>query len=206
MNYASQYRNPPAVTNLLIINVLVFVGMQLLLRKSGENAYEVFLDRFALYPLQSPWFRWWQPLTHMFMHANMLHLFSNMFALWMFGRSLEQYWGTKRFLTYYFVCGFGAAAVQLLVNYIAPGSTIGASGAVFGVLLGFGVMFPNVRLMLFFPPIPIRARLFVIIYGLFELFAGVTGTMPGIAHYAHLGGMIFGFFLIRYWKRRGKRY
>lgn len=205
MNYYARPQTPPAVVNLLIINALAFMGMELV-----PGAREFALEYLALFPVQSPLFRPWQVVTHMFLHANMLHIFSNMFALWMFGRSLEANWGTRRFLVYYFVCGLGAAALQLAVNAFDPSMifvpTLGASGAVFGVLLAFGMMFPDVRLMLLFPPIPLKAKWFVILYGLFELVAGVTGRMDGIAHFAHLGGMIFGFFLLRYWKHRRRIY
>lgn len=201
----SPYRTPPAVMNLLIVNAIVFLGTMLVGSRLPQGAPNPIFEHLALYPLDSPLFRPWQLLTHLFLHANMMHIFSNMFALWMFGRTLEERLGTKRFLTYYFVCGLGAAALQLLVYALtaAPyyASTLGASGAVFGLLLAFGMMFPDARILLLIPPIPLKAKWFVIFYGLFELYAGVSGSMDGVAHFAHLGGMIFGFFLILYWKR-----
>jgi membrane associated rhomboid family serine protease len=130
-----------------------------------------------------------------------------MFALWIFGSALEQFWGSRPFLSFYLVCLAGAGVIQLVVATMAADSgsiypTIGASGAVFGILLGFAMMFPEQRLMLLFPPIPIKAKYFVILYGAFELYAGFTGSMSGVAHFAHLGGMAFGFLMITYW--RGK--
>ena len=151
-----------------------------------------------------------------------------MFAVWMFGRILEQVWGPKRFLFYYLACGIGAGLIQELVQYIHYETvlsaydsvntgysiipmeeylnmmtTVGASGAVYAILLGFGMLFPNVPLYLMFIPVPIKAKYFVIFYGVAELFFGISGTMSGVAHFAHLGGMLFGFFLIRYWKKKG---
>jgi membrane associated rhomboid family serine protease len=127
-----------------------------------------------------------------------------MFALWMFGRRIEAYWGTKRFVIYYFVCVIGAALVNLFVLALQgrPSLTLGASGGVFGILLAYGMMFPNNRVVLLIPPIPMKAKWFVILYGVLELSFGVTGIGPSIAHFAHLGGMLFGFLLIQYWRRR----
>jgi membrane associated rhomboid family serine protease len=131
-----------------------------------------------------------------------------MFALWMFGRELELMMGQKRFLTYYFTCVLGAALVQLIVGAAQGGlyPTVGASGGVFGILLAYGMAFPNRMIMLMFPPIPMKAKYFVLLYGLLELYLGASGSAPGVAHFAHLGGMLFGFLLIRYWavsRRRG---
>jgi len=154
-----------------------------------------------------PGFQVWQLLSYGFLHGGMLHLLVNMFALWIFGSALEQFWGSRPFLSFYLVCLAGAGVIQLVVATMAADSgsvypTIGASGAVFGILLGFAMMFPEQRLMLLFPPIPIKAKYFVILYGAFELYAGFTGSMSGVAHFAHLGGMAFGFLMITYW--RGK--
>lgn len=174
---------------------------------------------FALWPLATPGainlndgtslatgFGLWQLVSYGFLHGGLAHLFFNMFALYMFGVPIERLWGTRRFLIFYFVCMVGAGLVQLGVAHwsgqIYP--TIGASGAVFGLLLAFGMMYPNSRIMLIFPPIPLRAKWFVILYGLLTLVFGVTGTMPGIAHFAHLGGMLFGLGLILYWASRAK--
>jgi membrane associated rhomboid family serine protease len=127
-----------------------------------------------------------------------------MFGLWMFGRDLERLMGPQRFLTYYMTCVIGAGVIQLIVVQI-QGSvypTLGASGGLFGILLAYGMAFPNRTVMLLFPPIPMKAKVFVIVYGLLELFLGVSGYAPGIAHFAHLGGMLFGFLLLRHWSRR----
>lgn len=199
---------PPVVTWLLVINGLIFLAQGV--------AHSPLLMNFALWPLGSggsvltpdgmqtvPGFQVWQLLTYGFLHGGMLHLFLNMFALWMFGVPLEHRWGSARFLRYFLVCVIGAGLIQLLVASQAGETypTVGASGGVFGILLGFGMLFPNQRLMLLFPPIPIKAKYFVILYGAFELWAGITGTLAGIAHFAHLGGMLFGFLMIQYWRR-----
>jgi membrane associated rhomboid family serine protease len=158
----------------------------------------------------------------MFMHADISHLFFNMFALWMFGRIVEYDLGSRRFLLYYLVCGMGAGLIQLGVQSVewsvlaAQGvvpqslsmmrvlysTTIGASGAVFGILLAYGMIHPNNVIMLMFPPIALKAKWFVVIYGAVELFAGVAGTGGTVAHFAHLGGMLFGWLLLRYWKKK----
>lgn len=185
---------PTAVKHLLIINIIVFLAT-IALEKYG--LYSI-TNSMALWSVQSGHFHLWQPLTYMFMHASIDHIFFNMFALWMFGCILENYWGTKRFLIYYLVCGLGAAAVNLLV---APGGpTVGASGAVYGILLAFGMTFPNEEIYLYFL-LPIKAKWFVIGYAAIELFEGVTRSMDGIAHFAHLGGMLFGLLLILWWRK-----
>jgi len=227
---------PVVVKNLLIINVLGLLGSMAL----GEQ----FDLLFAGHYFKSEFFRPWQIVTHMFMHANLMHLFFNMFALFMFGTALEQYWGPKRFLIYYMVTGIGAFFLHFLVihfqinalmgsmsqeaidqvflmggeaieggqNYVDPdlrqlnqflnGGVVGASGAVFGILLGFGMLFPNTRLMLLFPPIPIKAKIFVLLYGGIELMLALQNS-PGdnVAHFAHLGGMLFGYLLLKYWQK-----
>lgn len=257
----------PVIKNLLIINIVVFLIDSLWTNSALFNI----TDCFALHNFQSEKFKPIQLVTYMFMHGGISHIFFNMFALVMFGRILEQVWGGKRFLVYYFVTGIGAALCQLAVAYISLSGlqaeitaftntpdpdllmrivrshldhpadwvndflidyssnsdnqvytqqaiqlvnqifklhvdtpTVGASGAVFGVLLAFGVMFPNVQLMLLFPPIPIRAKWFVLGYGLIELMAVIVPQAgDNVAHFAHLGGMIFGFLLIRYWNKKG---
>ena len=150
-----------------------------------------------------------QLITYMFLHdtSGIEHIFFNMFSVFMFGRTLEAVWGGKRFLFYYITTGMGAALVQEAAWYFelrsAISETVGASGAAFGILLAFGMLFPNAPLFIIFIPIPIKAKYFVIFYGLLELFFGVSGSMSSVAHFAHLGGMLFGFFLIRYWKKKG---
>jgi len=155
----------------------------------------------ALWPLESGYFRPWQLLTYGFLHGNFSHLFFNMFAVWMFGTQLESAWGSQRFGLFYGVCILGAALTQIGVQQFEGGiyPTIGASGGVFGLLLAYGVMWPNNRLFLMFFPVPIKAKWFVLIYGAAELLFGVTGTMPGVAHFAHLGGMVFGIVVLWKW-------
>ena len=146
-------------------------------------------------------FSLWQPLSYAFLHGSFNHLFFNMFALWMFGLPIERTWGSYRFVQFYAICVLGAAATQLVVQQ-ATGEwypTIGASGAVFGLLLAYGVTWPNNRVLLIFFPVPIKAKWFVLIYGVIELVFGVTGAMPQIAHFAHLGGLLGGAALMWYW-------
>ena len=150
-----------------------------------------------LWPVESGFFEPFQLVTYGFLHGNFNHLFFNMFAVWMFGTPLERVWGSQRFAGYYFTCVVGAALVQLLVQSTNP--TLGASGGVFGLLLAYGVMWPNNRIFLIFLPVPIKAKWFVLIYGAIELFLGVSNAAPGIAHFAHLGGMIFGAVLLYRW-------
>ncbi len=230
---------PPVVKNLLIINGLFFLATI-----SFQQAFGIKLSQYlGLHYITSEGFNVYQLVTYMFMHSGFGHLFFNMFALWMFGNTLENVWGPKRFLIFYMVTGIGAAVFQMLVTYIRVSAveanmsnemislvynegynlwlkemnythplmgklnalinvtTVGASGAVYGILLAFGMMFPNTLIYLYFA-IPIKAKWVVIGLGAFALFSGVANT-PGdnVAHFAHLGGMIFGFFLIKYWKR-----
>jgi membrane associated rhomboid family serine protease len=164
---------------------------------------------FALWPAtdpQSP-FMPWQLLTYGFLHGNFNHILFNMFGLWMFGRDLERLMGPQRFLTYYITCVVGAGIVQLVVAGVQGGlyPTLGASGGVFGLLLAYGMTYPNRTVMLLFPPIPMKAKYFVLIYGLLELYLGVSGRSPGVANFAHLGGMLFGFGLLQFWSRPRRR-
>lgn len=192
---------PPVVKNLLIINALVFLATELL--PVGDR-----LMHYGALSLGVPWFHTYQFVTYMFLHANFEHLFFNMFALWMFGRTLEYRVGSQRFLTYYLVCGVGAALIQYGVAVLLgelPMFLVGASGAVMGLLLAFGVLYPNATIMLLIPPIPMKAKWFVIIYALIELFLGWRGVGQ-VAHFAHVGGMVWGLLLLYYWKRRGVLY
>ncbi len=167
---------------------------------------------FALWPFGSefPAFRFWQLLTYGFLHDinGLGHIFFNMFALWMFGRDLAQMMGAQRFLIYFLTCVVGAGIVQLLVALFTGMNypTVGASGGVFGILLLYGLTFPNRTIVLLIPPIPIKAKYFVVIFGLLELYLGISGRAPGVANFAHLGGMLFGFLLLRFWRaqRRGR--
>jgi membrane associated rhomboid family serine protease len=186
----------PATRNLILANVVVFLVEQV--------ALYPMVRLFALWPI-GPMFRPWQLVTYAFLHDGLLHIFFNMWGLYMFAPALESHWGARRFLVYYFVCVLAAGATQLAVEYGtgSPAATIGASGGIFGVLLAFAILFPRARLMLLLPPIPMPAWLFVTLYGVLELVFGVTGTEAGIAHFAHLGGMLGGALMMLYW--RGSR-
>ena len=201
---------PPVTRNLLIANIVVYLLQQFF----GE----VFLQYFALWPwgpdqvyqtaqgLASIGFRPWQLVTYAFMHAGLPHIAFNMFALFMFGGTIERTFGARNFIVYYFVCAIVAAIAQLLVlHYFSPEKffpTLGASGAIFGLLLAFGMLYPHEKMMLIFLPVPIPAWIFVIGYAAVELVLGVTGTQAGVAHFAHLGGMVGGIVLIQYWRGR----
>ncbi|MGC8521060.1 MAG: rhomboid family intramembrane serine protease [Steroidobacteraceae bacterium] len=188
----------PAVLGLILANVVIFLFEQVV-------PASVIL-RFALWPL-GPQFRLWQLVTYAFLHATWWHIFGNMFGLFVFAPALERYWGPRRFLLYYFVCVIAAAITEIAVLH-ATGNhepTIGASGGVFGVLLAFAMLFPRAQLLLLLPPIPLPAWLFVSLYGLVELFFGITGTEPGIGHFAHLGGMLGGAIMMLYWRSRAGR-
>ena len=215
---------PPVTKNIIIINVLFFLG-DIVAAKYGINLSNYLGLHFFL----GKDFNLAQFFTYMFMHADIGHLFFNMFAVWMFGRILEQVWGPRRFLFYYILCGVGAGVVQEIVQYvhyhielsaydsvnlggtIVPMAeylnrmvTIGASGSVFAILLAFGMLFPNQSIFIFPLPVPIKAKYFVIGYALIELFLGISNNASdNVAHFAHLGGMVFGFILIMYWRKKG---
>ena len=191
---------PPVTQALIIANVIVF-----LLQGSGMVA----LGAFALWPpAAGPFgsnFGLWQLVTYSFLHGSLAHIFFNMFALYMFGSDIERLFGSRFYVTYYFVCVVSAAVCHLVVTAWMGGPqapTVGASGGVYGLLLAFGLYFPHRRVMLLFPPIPMPARVFVFGYAALELFFGVTGTAAGVAHFAHLGGMLGGWLLIQYRRRR----
>ena len=227
---------PPVVRNLIIINVAMLLALFMF-----DQLFRVNLNMvLGLFYFQSPMFKPWQIVTHMFMHGGIAHIFFNMWALWIFGKTLESVWGSRRFLIYYLVTGLGAAFSHMLVNYISfapeiaalkeafavdrinmallneiiqPGSrfyeigrelvrpTVGASGAVYGVLLAFGMLFPNTPLFIIPIPFPVKAKWLVIGFGALELYLGITRPGGSIAHFAHLGGMVFGFILIKYWNQ-----
>ncbi len=231
---------PPVVKNLLIINVLVWLAMALV--PAIDHSFTKLL---ALYYFSSPGFQPYQLFTYMFVHGSFMHLFFNMFALVMFGMTIERAMGSGRFLFYYITCGIGAALIQLGVfaiyihnleglfngaevneiitrgwhliregyNFTDPDASklnafvntpmVGASGAIYGVLLAFGFLFPNVPIYIFFIPIPIKAKYLIIGYFVLELFYGIGGSADGVAHFAHVGGMVLGFLLLLYWKRKG---
>lgn len=217
-------RLPTVTKNIVIINIF----MMIITKLRPEFMYST----FALYYPESPNFEWWQPLTHMFMHGGWVHLFFNMFAFIMFGAALERQWGAKKYLFFYFFTGLGAAALHMSViwgeachyhNLIAAGGPeafiaasnlktlesipmVGASGAIYGVLMGFVMLYPDSKLTLIFPPITLSAKWWAVVWIVFELYAGITNAGGGIAHFAHLGGMLFAFLIIRYWKRKGTMY
>lgn len=239
---SNRFSTPEVVKNLIIINVLF------LLASFAFPRFGIRLDEIlGLFYFESKLFEPWQLVSHFFMHANWFHLFVNMFALWMFGSRLEQIWGPKRFLTFYFVTAAGAFLLHALVqfiqlqqvmpqisaadyqevyqngrqvlyagkSYIDPNlqrlneilnvNVVGASGAVFGILAAFALYFPNTRLFLLFPPIPIKAKYFVLIYAAFELFQGVSHFEgDNVAHFAHLGGALFGFLMVKYWNKTNR--
>lgn len=218
--------NIPTITkNLLIVNVVVFLATYLF-RNMGVDLNNVLGLHFFL----APDFHIYQLFTYMFAHGGFSHIFFNMFALWMFGCIVERTWGPKKFLTYYIVCGVGAGLFQELAQFaqfyfiasehiphftlaqtmkvanayaafLNPWTTVGASGAVYGILLAFGMLYPEERIFIFPLPVPIKAKWFVMGYAAIELFMAYSSMGDGVAHLAHLGGMVFGFFLIRYWRR-----
>ena len=215
-NRRGPFANVPKVTkNLIIINIVVFVATLF-----NEN---FMIGTFGLFYPTSVYFRWWQPITHMFMHGGFWHIFFNMYTLFIFGVVVERIIGSKKFLLFYFVCGLGAAGLQMLTQYIemqsflASGSqsamegiialkstpTVGASGAIYGVLMGYAMLFPDSKMTLLFPPVTLSAKWMVVIFAAIELFTGVAGWADGIAHFAHLGGMLIGWLMIRWWRRRG---
>lgn len=212
---------PPVVLNLIIANLVVFMATLLYDNNMLYANFAMFnVDYRCLGETDMTLFEPWQPLTYMFMHGGFSHLFFNMFSLWMFGRTLELELGWKRFLVYYIVCGIGAAIFQMGVaqidlSHLEVGSeawlrymstpTVGASGAIFGLLLAFGMMHPNAIISLIFPPISMKAKWFVIVYGALELFLGVSEIVPGVAHFAHLGGMFWGWLLLVWWRSRDRK-
>lgn len=212
-NFISQI--PTVTKNLVAINILMFIATLI-----NEN---FMVANFAMFYPASPFFKPWQILTHMFMHGGFWHIFFNMYSLLMFGSILERSLGPKKFLIFYFVTGLGAVALHTGVEwmqarvFIANGAggayqqllvtpTLGASGAIYGILIGFAMLYPQARLTLIFPPIPMTAKWLVIIFAAIELFSGINGIQDGVAHFAHLGGMLFGWLLIRWWRKHGKLY
>ena len=206
---------PPVTKNIVAINVLVFIATLV--------NQQFMVANFAMFYPTSPFFRPWQIITHMFMHGGFWHIFFNMYSLLMFGTVLERSIGSKKFLIFYFVTGLGAVALHTGVEWIEAQifmdneqvmayhnllmtPTLGASGAIYGVLIGYAMVYPQSRLTLLFPPVTLTAKWMVIIFAAIELFTGITGTADGVAHFAHLGGMLFGWLLIRMWRRQGKLY
>ncbi|MES2402984.1 MAG: rhomboid family intramembrane serine protease [Pseudomonadota bacterium] len=206
------YDLPPVTRALLIANVVVFLLEQIPSLQPLMIAWGALWPVGAAHPMFNGsggvvlvGFHFWQVVTYAFLHGNWMHIFFNMFALWMFGGPIEHLLGAKHYTFYYFFCAVTAAVAHMLVaQYFTQGfyPTLGASGAIFGLLVAFGVMYPRLKMFLIFLPIPMPAWVFVIGYILLELFLGVTGTQEGVAHFAHLGGAIGGFLLLQYW--RGK--
>lgn len=196
---------PPVVKNLLIINGLVFLATVSIFGGGLTPLGQYLFPYLALFPIGSGNFLPWQLVTYMFMHANLGHIFFNLFALWIFGQSIEHLWGSKRFLVYYLLTGIGAALIHMWIGG-GGAPTIGASGAVYGILLAFGMMFPDKYIMLLIPPIPIKAKYFVMIYGAIELVSGLTRPDSGVAHFAHLGGLLVGYILIKFWGLKKPEY
>jgi len=189
------YSLPPVTQALIVINALVFLA---------ESVLGSFItSSLALWP-PGPQFMPWQVLTYAFVHAGLPHLLFNMFGVYMFGSDLERVWGSRRYLLYYLTCALSAAAAQMGVASLTAAQypTVGASGALFGLLLAYAMVFPKRTIVPLIPPIPMRAPVFVAIYGTLELVLGVTGTQAGVAHFAHLGGLAGGFLFMRFWKAR----
>lgn len=223
------YRVTEVVKHLLLINILVYIATIFLMGDPGPREMNALVNgdisdfarwgryQLAMFYPTSDFFKPYQIVSHMFMHAGFGHILFNMFALFMFGPPLEALWGPKKFLFFYFFAGFGALFLHLFVKYLEMSyfggpmwevniPMLGASGAIFGLLLGFGMMFPESRIMLLIPPIPIKAKYFVLILAVLELFLGVSRLSSGIAHFAHLGGALFGFLLILYWRKYGTKF
>lgn len=192
---------PDVVFLLLVLNGLLY---------AVERVFPEFvLYYFALWPLDSGRFQFWQLLTYGFFHDlhSLYHIGFNMLGLWMFGRHIEPIMGPQRFLFYYLTCVIGAGLVQMLVAGVQGGVyfTVGASGGLMGILLAYAMAFPNQTIMLLIPPIPMKAKYFVVLFALASIYLGVSGAVPGVAHFAHLGGMLFGFLLLRYWGKGAPR-
>ncbi|MBP5382432.1 MAG: rhomboid family intramembrane serine protease [Bacteroidales bacterium] len=201
--------------NLILVNLVIFIATLV-----NEN---FMIGTFGLFYPTSPYFRWWQIITHMFMHGGLWHIFFNMYTLFIFGVVVERILGSKKFVLFYFVCGLGAAALHIGTQYLEmqmflnsssqtaldsivalkTTPTVGASGAIYGVLMGYAVLFPQSKLTLIFPPVTLSAKWMVIIFAVIELFTGVVGFADGVAHFAHLGGMLIGWLMIKWWRHRG---
>jgi len=202
----NRFQIPPVIKNLLIINGIVFLLVLVLEKTQGLGYYGLIYQYLALHELSNPDFKVWQFITHMFVHdLSPMHVFFNMFNLWMFGRHIEYRWGSKRFLSYYIFTGIGAAIIHMIITG-GGGLAFGASGAVFGILLAFGMVFPNTQLLLLIPPMPVKAKYLVIGLGVFELLLGYGAPGDGVAHFAHIGGMLFGLLVFLYWKIKGVFY
>ncbi|MDD7071811.1 MAG: rhomboid family intramembrane serine protease [Candidatus Egerieousia sp.] len=204
------FRITPIVKHFIIINVIMFA-----LTLLAEN---FMLEKFALFYFNSPFFKPYQLISYIFMHGGFMHILFNMYSLYIFGSVLESVWGGKKFFIYYMVTGIGAALFHLFITYLRIESgvldpylasiipMVGASGAIYGLLLAYGVLFPNNVLTLFFPPVSLKAKYMVFVFGGLEFLLGLGGSGDGVAHFAHLGGMLFGFVILMIWKRGNKLY
>ena len=204
------FRITPIVKHFIIINVIMFA-----LTLLAEN---FMLEKFALFYFNSPFFKPYQLISYIFMHGGFMHILFNMYSLYIFGSVLESVWGGKKFFIYYMVTGIGAALFHLFITYLRIESgvldpylasiipMVGASGAIYGLLLAYGVLFPNNVLTLFFPPVSLKAKYMVFVFGGREFLLGLGGSGDGVAHFAHLGGMLFGFVILMIWKRGNKLY
>lgn len=204
------FRITPIVKHFIIINVIMFA-----LTLLAEN---FMLEKFALFYFNSPFFKPYQLISYIFMHGGFMHILFNMYSLYIFGSVLESVWGGKKFFIYYMLTGIGAALFHLFITYLRIESgvldpylasiipMVGASGAIYGLLLAYGVLFPNNVLTLFFPPVSLKAKYMVFVFGGLEFLLGLGGSGDGVAHFAHLGGMLFGFVILMIWKRGNKLY
>ena len=198
------FKTPPVVQNLIIANCVIYLAVRLI--PAVNHFCAEYLQLWWTNAFNAPEFHSYQFVTYMFLHAGFYHLFGNMFALWMFGRTLEYELGSKRFLTYYMICGIGAALIQIGVASLFGEdlTLLGASGAVFGLLLAFGVLHPNNMIYIIPLPFPIKAKWFVLGYAVLEVLLGWSGTNTGVAHFAHVGGMLWGLALLFWWRKKGK--
>jgi membrane associated rhomboid family serine protease len=208
----SRWGMPPVVKNLMIANIAVWLVTWMAMRMQNP-LLSTLMNNLMLFPVESPWFRVWQPLTYMFMHGSWEHIIFNMFTLWMFGRFIEYDMRSRRFFIYYMVCGVGAGVIQLFVGWLtgAPLNvpTVGASGAIYGLLLAFGMLHPNDIIMPLIPPIPMKAKWAVLVFCGLELLLGIRGSLfsaDNVAHFAHLGGALVGFVLLWWWIKTKKIY
>ena len=200
INFRSSKSSTPVIMNLIIINVIVYLA-----QRAFETPYDLgwLTNAIMLYPINSPEFKPYQLVTHMFAHAGFFHILFNMYALWLFGAAMEKLWGTKKFLIFYFACGLAAAFAHL---FFVPIPALGASGAVMGMLGAYAFTYPNVQFFIIPFPFPIKAKYLAMGYAAIDLFGGVSSAGDGIAHFAHLGGLVMGILLALFWTKKNKNY
>ena len=201
LSFKPSQSTTPAVLNLIIINAIVFLAQMVFDKTGGQVSW--LTNRLALWGIDTGLFNPYQLVSHMFAHANFFHILFNMYALWIFGAVLERQWGLKKFLLFYFLCGFAAAVAQMFL--VPVGAAIGASGAVMGLLAAFAYTYPNVQFFIFPLPFPIKAKYLAAIYAAIDLFGGFANTGDNVAHWAHLGGLAMGFILVILWSKKNKR-